>query len=209
MYMTTADELDPDWRAQGILNNLDWDLHQRYWFDVCEEELIELSDAASMEPTSSSTPGVIVIDDILTPNALSIIRQLLLRNTHWFQTKTPLEFGKYVGSYIDDGLNDAIFLQLAKELHQSMPRIMKDHPLKYMWAYKYDSEWESGINLHADQAAINVNVWISSEGANLEEDRKKTGSSRPTIPILISLLRSCCAPPTLQMLPYRTNPIEQ
>ena len=170
LYMTTADELDPDWRAQGILNNLDWDLHQRYWFDVCEEESIELSDAASMEPTSSSTPGVVVIDDILTPNALSIIRQLLLRNTHWFQTKTPLEFGKYVGSYIDDGLNDAIFLQLAKELHQSMPRIMKDYPLKYMWAYKYDSEWESGINLHADQAAINVNLWISSEGANLEEE---------------------------------------
>lgn len=69
-----------------------------------------------------------------------------------YQTKTPLQFGKYVGAYIDDGLNDPIFLELAKTLHQALPRIMKGHDLKYMWAYKYDSEWSSGINLHADQA---------------------------------------------------------
>jgi hypothetical protein len=93
-----------------------------------------------------------------------------LRNTHWFQTKTPLEFGKYVGSYIDDGLNDPIFLEIAKEMHTSMPRIMDGHDLRYMWAYKYDSEWESGINLHADMAAVNVNVWLSADGADLMEE---------------------------------------
>jgi len=49
-----------------------------------------------------------------------------------------------------------------------MPRIMKGHELKYMWAYKYDSEWESGIRLHADQAAVNVNLWVSLDGADLE-----------------------------------------
>jgi hypothetical protein len=109
LYMTTADELDPDWRSQeSILNDLDWDQYQRKWFDVCGNDPLETN-----EPPSFSTPGVIIIDDILTPKTQSIIRQLLLRNTHWFQTKTPLEFGKYVGSYIDDGLNDPIFLQLA------------------------------------------------------------------------------------------------
>jgi hypothetical protein len=54
--------------------------------------------------------------------------------------------------FIDDGLNDPIFLELAKSLQQAMPRIMKGHDLRYLWAYKYDSEWSSGINLHADQA---------------------------------------------------------
>jgi hypothetical protein len=39
-----------------------------------------------------------------------------------------------------------------------------------MWAYKYDSEWESGINLHADMAAVNVNVWLSADGADLMEE---------------------------------------
>jgi len=111
-----------------------------------------------------------MIDDVLTPQTLSLLRTLLLQNTHWYQTKTPLEFGKYVGSYIDDGLHDPIFLQVAKELHLAMPRIMHDQPLRYMWAYKYDSEWESGINIHADMAAVNVNMWLSMDGANLEEE---------------------------------------
>jgi hypothetical protein len=31
-------------------------------------------------------------------------------------------------------------------------------------------QWESGINLHADEAAVNVNIWISTEGADLQED---------------------------------------
>mmetsp|Transcript_2765 Transcript_2765/g.5011 ORF Transcript_2765/g.5011 Transcript_2765/m.5011 type:complete len:258 (+) Transcript_2765:161-934(+) len=122
------------------------------------------------ESPTPSIPGVIIIDDLLTPKTLSLLRQLLLRNTHWFQTKTPLEFGKYVGSYIDDGLHDPIFLELAKQLHQTMPQIMKGHHLKYMWAYKYDSEFESGINLHADQAAVNVNMWLSLDGADLDEE---------------------------------------
>ena len=119
---------------------------------------------------TSDTNGVIVIDDLLTPKALKLLRELLLKNTHWYQTKTPLEFGKYVGAYIDDGLNDPIFLELAKQLHQSLPRIMKGHHLRYLWAYKYDSEFDSGINLHADQAAVNVNMWLSEDDADLEED---------------------------------------
>jgi len=118
----------------------------------------------------TDTNGVIVIDDLLTPTTLQLLRELLLKNTHWYQTKTPLEFGKYTGAYIDDGLNDPIFLELAKQLHQNLPRIMKGHHLRYLWAYKYDSEFESGIRLHADQAAVNVNMWLSEDDADLEED---------------------------------------
>jgi len=185
LYMTTADELDPDWKERGgsssggLLNDaLDWDGIQRDWFG----EGIETSSrtestndgatttATATTPPSPSIPGVIVIDDLLTPQTLSLLRRLLLRNTHWYQTKTPLEFGKYVGSYIDDGLHDPIFLELATHLHKAMPRMMSGHDLKYMWAYKYDSEFESGINLHADQAAVNVNIWLSMEGSDLEEE---------------------------------------
>ena len=173
LYMTTADKLDPGWRndatSNGLLNNeIDWDGIQRDWFG--EGGNIQIDSTTPKEAATASIPGVLIIDDLLTPQTLSLLRQLLLKNTHWFQTKTPLEFGKYVGSYIDDGLNDPIFLELAKQLHQSMPRVMKGHHLRYLWAYKYDSEWESGINLHADQAAVNVNMWLSMEGADLEEE---------------------------------------
>jgi len=37
-------------------------------------------------------------------------------------------------------MHDPVLLELAKELHTKMPRIMNGHHLKYMWAYKYDSE---------------------------------------------------------------------
>mmetsp|Transcript_31114 Transcript_31114/g.66082 ORF Transcript_31114/g.66082 Transcript_31114/m.66082 type:complete len:478 (+) Transcript_31114:45-1478(+) len=163
LYIETADEINPTWHTQNggsLLNNqLDFEGIQNNWFGHGQNS-----------PTTSTTsiPGALVVDNLLSTSALQTIRQLLLRNTHWYQTKTPLEFGKYVGSYVDDGLHDPLFLQLAKQLHESMPRIMKGHELKYMWAYKYDSEWESGIRLHADQAAVNVNLWVSLDGADLE-----------------------------------------
>eukprot|EP00957_Ditylum_brightwellii_P061536 4669730-Ditylum_brightwellii.AAC.1 len=81
----------------------------------------------------------------------------------------PKKFGGYVGAYIDDGLHDRILLALAFELNKALPRIMEGHPLKYLWAYKYDSDY-TGINTHADQAAVNVNLWITPEDANLDKE---------------------------------------
>jgi hypothetical protein len=76
--------------------------------------------------------GIVVIDNLLSPDALSRIRQLLLESTVWFQTKMPLKFGGYVGAYVDDGLHDKLLLQLAFELYHKLPEIMKGHFLKYM-----------------------------------------------------------------------------
>ena len=168
LYMTSADELDPDWRQNELLNErLDLDLIQKQWIGG-DSGL--LGEADSSPDQSSSVPGVIVIDNLLDKQALATIRELLLKNTWWFQTKTPLQFGKYVGAYIDDGMHDPLLLQLALELHKKLPKIMSGHELRYMWAYKYDSEFTSGINLHADEAAVNVNIWLSLEEADLEED---------------------------------------
>ena len=116
-----------------------------------------------------TTPPVVVIDDILSKKALQKIKQLLMESTIWYETKMPLEFGGYVGAYIDDGLHDRIILQLAFELNQALPNIMKDHPLQYLWAYKYDSDY-SGIKTHADQAAVNVNLWLTDDDANLDSE---------------------------------------
>jgi hypothetical protein len=114
-------------------------------------------------------PGIVTIDNLLSKEALSKIQNLLWESTVWYQTKMPLKFGGYVGAYIDDGLYDKILLQLAFELNQKLPLIMKNHYMKYLWAYKYDSTIASGINIHADQAAVNVNIWLTPEDANLDK----------------------------------------
>ncbi len=93
LYMTSADELDPNWRQRGLLNKqLNFDTIQQQWFG-------ENPDSSNKE---MSIPGVVVIDNLLDQHTLSLIREILLKNTWWYQSKTPLEFGKYVGSYIDD-----------------------------------------------------------------------------------------------------------
>ncbi len=118
--------------------------------------------------------GIAVIDNLLSPEALDKIRTLLLSSTVFYQTKMPLTFGGYVGAYIDDGLYDKLLLQLAFELHDTLPHIMKDHPLKYLWAYRYDSNY-GGIHTHADQAAVNVNIWLTPDEANLNKDMTNGG----------------------------------
>ena len=154
LHHTDFDQLkDENGKLLPLLNeNLNADDIQRQWFG---------------EDKDHENPGVVVVDNILSDAALKRIRQLLLESTVWYQTKTPLRFGGYVGAYIDDGLHDRILLQLAFELHKALPRIMKGHPLKYLWAYKYDSDY-TGINTHADEAAVNVNLWLTPDEANLD-----------------------------------------
>lgn len=115
--MTNSNQIDPNWRDREMLNSHDWEMIQKQYYGD--------------EPHDESS-SVVVVDNFLTDEALSILRTLLLRNTHWYQTKTPLEFGQYVGAYLDDGLHDPAFLELAKALHQNLPRIMKGHELRYM-----------------------------------------------------------------------------
>jgi hypothetical protein len=116
---------------------------------------------------SLTQAGIVVVDNVLSEPALDAIRKILWESTVWYQTKLPLQFGGYVGAYIDDGLHDRILLQLAMDLSTRFPRIFALHPLRYMWAYKYDSNY-TGTNLHADQAAINVNLWVTPDEANLD-----------------------------------------
>jgi len=164
LHVTEFDELkDENGRALPLLHpNFNAGKIQQQWFgETLGHELTE--------GEKLSQPGIVVIDDILSPEALRRIRQLLLESTVWYQTKMPKKFGGYVGAYIDDGLHDRILLALAFELNKALPRIMEGHPLKYLWAYKYDSDY-TGINTHADQAAVNVNLWITPEDANLDKE---------------------------------------
>ena len=51
-------------------------------------------------------------------------------------------------------------LQLARELRAALPRMLGAHPLRNLWAYKYDPRL-AGLLPHIDPAAVNVNLWIA------------------------------------------------
>ena len=109
-------------------------------------------------------------DNFLTPVALDSIRHFLLGSTIWFDF---FHKGGYIGAYLRDGLACPLFFQIAEEMRTTFPKIFKNHPLKQLWAYKYDSRAYkndsplTGINAHADYAAVNVNFWITPKAANL------------------------------------------
>ena len=72
----------------------------------------------------------------------------------------------YIGAYLRDGLACPLFLQIAEEMRTTFPKIFKNHPLKQLWAFKYDNRF-AGIKVHADFAAVNVNFWVTPNAANL------------------------------------------
>lgn len=117
-------------------------------------------------------PGVVVVDNLLSPNALKRVRDYLLHSTFWYECKTP-RYGRYLGAYIHDGMYDQMLFEIAYELHKAMPIVMGSHHLKEMWSYKYESsshegEETTGIHVHADDAMVNVNMWITPDEANLD-----------------------------------------
>ena len=118
----------------------------------------------------SHESGLTYIDEFLGSEALESLRTFLLESTIWFKEKK----GGYLGAYLGEGLASPLILQIASELKSRFPLIIKDHPLNHVWAYKYDSRASdpvsdvTGINIHADFAAVNINFWITQSEANLD-----------------------------------------
>lgn len=113
-----------------------------------------------------SDPGLIWVDDFLQPEALHRLRQFCMGSTIW----TDFEYsGGYVGSNLANGFVNGLLLQIARQLRERMPRVIGPHPLRQMWAYKYDQRL-TGIRAHADSAAVNVNFWITPNSANRNPD---------------------------------------
>ena len=109
-------------------------------------------------------PGLVVIDDLLTSEALSSLRAYCLESTFWNELK-----GGYLGAYMPDGFSGRLLLRIASELRPRLPGLLKDHPLRTMWGYKYDPGYP-GIGLHADAAGVNVNFWLTPDEANLDPE---------------------------------------
>ena len=111
---------------------------------------------------NQSQPGITWADDLLTPAALADLRRFCMGSTIWTDFRYT---GGYVGTALANGFANGLLLQIARELRERMPHVVGPHPLRQMWAYKYDQRL-TGIGPHADSAAVNVNFWITPESAN-------------------------------------------
>jgi hypothetical protein len=113
-------------------------------------------------------PGLVVIDDFLSPWALDQIRRFCMEATVFSGTRYPE--GR-LGAFFIDGFNAPLLLQVAEDLRAALPRVIGDrHALRQMWAFKYAPTSGRQSSTHADFAAVNVNLWITPTAANLDRD---------------------------------------
>jgi tetratricopeptide (TPR) repeat protein len=122
-------------------------------------------DRAAIEADyARNQPGITYVDNFLTPAALEGLRRFSLESTVWFQFKYA---NGYLGAYWDTAFWCPLLAQVVEELPRALPGIFGHHTLRKCWAFKYDSRL-SGIPMHADFAAVNVNFWITPDSANLD-----------------------------------------
>ncbi len=114
----------------------------------------------------SRAPGLVVIDDLLVPEALENLHRFCLESTVWTANRYP---NGRLGSFFLTGFNCPLLLQIAEELRVALPNVIGDrHPLRQLWGFKYPAALPADSTIHADFAAVNVNFWITPDEANLD-----------------------------------------
>ncbi len=113
----------------------------------------------------TARPQIIVVDNLLMQEAMESLQRFCLSSTIWH---TNYDAG-YLGASPETGFACPLLAQIAEEFPKVLPDVLRDYPLKYLWAFKYDSTL-SGINVHADFAAVNINFWITPDEANLDPE---------------------------------------
>jgi hypothetical protein len=110
--------------------------------------------------------GVVVIDDFLSPRALTELRAFCLESTVWLANRYALD---RLGAFFRAGFNCPLLVQIANEISAAFPLLIgRKHPLLQMWGFKY-AQSQPRTAPHADFAAVNVNFWITPDEANLDE----------------------------------------
>ena len=116
--------------------------------------------------------NILVVDNFLTDEALRSLRRYLLTSSIW--NTEPKE--SFVGATISEGImTHPVTVQLPAEIAKAFPRIFcrEKRRLKQAWAYSYhnfEGVQQEGIGIHADESAINANLWIGSDETNAEDE---------------------------------------
>jgi hypothetical protein len=110
-------------------------------------------------------PQIIVVDDLLTPEALEKLRRFCWGSTIWRDTHPE----GYLTAMPEHGLACPLIAQIDEEMRAAYPGILGTHQLRYLWAFKYDSKLR-GVGTHADPSLVTFNFWITADEANLEPE---------------------------------------
>ena len=109
-------------------------------------------------------PQVVIVDNLLTDDALAALRRFCRGSNIW---RTGYDSG-YLGAFPEHGFSVPLLAQIAEEFQAVFPDICGGLPLKYIWAFKYDSTMGEGVHIHGDDAAVNINFWITDDAANTD-----------------------------------------
>lgn len=109
--------------------------------------------------------GVAFADGVLSDEVLHALYTWCLESTMWFSSRPG-----YVAAFMQEAFNAPLLVQVTEELRKALPNILASHELMNMWAFKYSnnsSDWPlQGTAVHADVAAVNLNLWLTPDEAN-------------------------------------------
>lgn len=117
------------------------------------------------ETWQHADPKLLVIDDLLTDEALQRLRQFCWGSTVWNRVYK----NGYLGALPEHGFGSPLLAQIIEELRDVLSPIVGNLPLLQFWAFKYSSKMK-GVDLHADFSAININLWITPDEATDDPD---------------------------------------
>lgn len=112
----------------------------------------------------TSDPHLIVVDNFLSKAALEGIRNYCMEATIWHK----MYQNGYLGAMLMNGFGTELLFQISADIKACFPKIFKDFHLMQSWCFKCAHE-RPAINLHADFAEVNLNLWITPEDANLDK----------------------------------------
>jgi tetratricopeptide (TPR) repeat protein len=140
-------------------------IHLRAAPEVAGHAVNERSDRAALT-AQFAEQGATAVDHLLTSQALDSLRRFLLESTIWHDFS---HIDKFVASYLEDGLACPLLLQIADELRQAFPDILGAYPLSQAWAFK-GLHAQATVDVHADDATVSVNFWVTPTEANLDPE---------------------------------------
>ena len=95
-----------------------------------------------------------------------MLQRFLTQSTIWHDLNHIVGF---VATYLEDGFACPLVLQIADEFRTALPDLLGPHPLTQAWAFKALTG-DRPIDVHADDAAISLNFWITPDSANRDPD---------------------------------------
>jgi Tfp pilus assembly protein PilF len=170
-YRAIAEELShdvttlSDAQIGALGDDYNTPIHLRAAPEIADGAVNQRADRAELN-AQFAAQGAVAVDDLLTPQAFGSLRRFLLESTIWHDFS---HIDGFVASYLEDGLACPLVLQIADELRQAFPDILGPHPLTQAWAFK-GLRPQSAVDVHADDAAVSINFWVTPAEANLDPE---------------------------------------